>query len=250
MIRRVAILAVAVLPAAATVLVTTGLAEATQSPEARCQQGRYKAAAKYASCVQKTLAQYLGGVSGDLPGVTLSKCRVKYVATWDKLVAKGAGSTTCVGDRFVAAGDGTVTDRLTSLQWEQKTDDATLHDKDNLSTWSAGGSGSTAADGTAFTSFLAPLNSGGCFAGQCDWRLPTMAELQTILAGPYPCTTFFPSPCIDQGKFGPTADYYWSSTTYTNSADEAWLVYFDNGVIYSNAHKNGTGYVRAVRGGL
>jgi len=52
----------------------------------------------------------------------------------------------------------------------EKTDDATVHDKDNVYSWSAGGAGGTAADGTAFTTFLASPNSGGCFAGQCDWR--------------------------------------------------------------------------------
>jgi hypothetical protein len=70
------------------------------------------------------------------------------------------------------------------------------------------------ADGQAFTIFLAALNSGGCFAGQCDWRLPTLAELETILQAmtPSPCDT---SPCIDEEVFGPTvATYYWSDTTF------------------------------------
>ncbi len=52
------------------------------------------------------------------------------------------------------------------------------HDLDNYYSWSAGG---TAADGDAFTNFLDDLNSTG-FAGQHDWRLPTLFELQTIVA--------------------------------------------------------------------
>jgi hypothetical protein len=118
-----------------------------------------------------------------------------------------------------------VTDRLTGLQWEQKTDDASVHDKDNFHSWSTI---PPAADGTAFTSFLTTLN-GGCFAGQCDWRLPTLLELQTILLEPYPCTT---SPCIDQAVFGPTAvNGYWSATTNASGSPSAWLVWASSAAV-------------------
>jgi hypothetical protein len=40
--------------------------------------------------------------------------------------------------RFVDNGDGTVTDTRTGLMWEQKTDDGSIHDKDNVYTWSTG----------------------------------------------------------------------------------------------------------------
>ena len=36
-------------------------ADAKQSPEEKCQKGRYNAAAKYAACEQKALAKYFGG---------------------------------------------------------------------------------------------------------------------------------------------------------------------------------------------
>ena len=119
------------------------------------------------------------------------------------LQAEALGSgTICDNERYDPSVLGTVTDRLTGLQWEQKTDDASIHDTDDRYTWTAG---TTAADGTAFTSFVATLNSGGCFAGQCDWRLPTRGELQTILMEGYPCSAY---PCIDQATFGPTAAYF------------------------------------------
>jgi len=81
--------------------------------------------------------------------------------------------------RYGDNGDGTVTDYDTGLQWEQKTDDASVHDKDNTYAWSDGGGGFTQPDGAAFKVFLGTLNNGtssegsatsGCFAGHCDWR--------------------------------------------------------------------------------
>jgi hypothetical protein len=62
-----------------------------------------------------------------------------------------------------------------------------------------------------FTTFLATLNS-TCFAGRCDWRLPTVVELVTT--GLLPCSA---TPCIDQTVFGPTN----FQTHFTSSP---WLV--------------------------
>ena len=109
-----------------------------------------------------------------------------------------------------------------------------------------------AADSTVFTEFLRPLNSGACFAGQCDWRLPTRDELQTILADPFTgffeggCTT--PS-CID-AIFGPTqATGYWSATSVAGAPGTAWYVGFDVANVHSII-KPDAAYVRGVRGGL
>ena len=98
---------------------------------------------------------------------------------------------------------------------------------DNYYSWSAGG---TAADGDAFTNFIDDLNSTG-FAGQHDWRLPTLFELQTIVAtDAVPCGT---APCVADPLFSPTQSHnYWSSSTYQDFPRLAWDVYISssNGV--------------------
>jgi hypothetical protein len=169
--------------------------------------------------------------------------------------------------RFVDNGDGTVTDRETGLQWEQKVtgsegqnlDDP--HDVDNRYSWSAS---DTAPDGTAFTDFLVKLNGGptgvgdcvvsgdtqtGGFAGHCDWRLPTIAELQTIVdTAVSGCGGG--SPCIDP-TFGPTAaDRCWSASTSAADARFALIVDFSDGSEPSFFKADPpTTSARAVRGG-
>ena len=229
--------------------VSVGRTEGKLSPEGKCLKGRYEAVGKYTQCHQKLVAKYLVGIfKEDVKfQAALSKCRTKYTATWLKLekMALGTGGT-CDRPRFEDNGDGTVTDWLTGLQWERKTNDGTVHDLDNVYSWSAGPS---AANGTAFTDFLFQLDFPlGCFAGQCDWRLPTLAELQTILSDPYPCAT---SPCVDQAAFGPTiAGGYWSATTYATAMNTAWFVDFSLGSANISAGKFVNAGVRAVRAGL
>ena len=165
------------------------------------------------------------------------------------------------GTRFVDNGDGTVTDVQTRLMWEQKdylgggANLSNPHDADNTYTWSASG---TAPDGTVFTDFLSRLNNcdtadgitiAGGFAGHCDWRLPTNAELRTIVdLTATGCATG--NPCIFS-DLGPTvANYYLSSSTDSSfSSTIVWDVFFYNGIV-DQALKTDTHYVRAVRGGL
>ncbi len=207
------------------VVLPAGAARAA-APEEICQIGRYKAAGKYALCEQKVLGKFAATVDGSGMNAKLSKCRVKYTAVWAKLQAKTAGSgSTCDAPRFVDNGDGTVTDHLTGLQWEQK-DAACLdnHCVDNLYRWSLT---LPQADGALFTTFVS-LVADACFASQCDWRLPTVLELQTILLEPYPCVTI---PCIDP-IFGATGGAsYWSGTTFLSPPLFAFDVGFGDGTV-------------------
>ncbi len=76
-----------ILIAGALLLLVAGTAHAKQTPEQKCQKGRYDAAAKYASCQQKVVGKWFGGSDFD-HDAALSKCRVTYTATWAKLQKK------------------------------------------------------------------------------------------------------------------------------------------------------------------
>ncbi len=142
--------------------------------------------------------------------------------------------------------------------WEQKSAAGTgdVHDEDNLYTCSNTG---TAPDEEAFTSFLAALNNGlstdggaqppsPAFANHCDWRLPSIVELQGIVVlSASGCGSG--GPCIDPTFGAIQSYYYWSATTPADFPLGAWNVYFFNGFV-SNASKPLNLYVRAVRSGL
>jgi hypothetical protein len=187
--------------------------------------------------------------------------------------------------RFVDNGDGTVTDNQTGLQWEKKTGTyvggssiecefnpstcvADPHNVNNTYIWSSSG---TAPDGDTFTSFLNTLNGGatgvgncvssdgttitGGFAGHCDWRLPTIQELPTIVdATQGNCAGHPFGPCIDP-IFGPTAtgpDYYSATTDASDPSDLtfAWSVSFYFGDVSSDFKGDfQENSVRAVRAG-
>ena len=141
-------------------------------------------------------------------------------------------------------------DNVTGLIWEVKTDDGSIHDKDNTYTWydsnpdTNGGNAGTPGEGTDTEDFINALDAEN-FGGYSDWRLPTIKELSSLVNSGIP----YPGPTIDTTWLPRTVSFnYWSSTTDVYHVSTAWHVYFSSG--YLNAlYKSYSIYVRAGRGG-
>lgn len=129
---------------------------------------------------------------------------------------------------FTINGNGTVTDAVTSLVWDQcivgrtgsdcATDDAVLS---RLYTWPAALAAATAANAANYKGFN-------------DWRLPNVKELESITkldtwtSGQAAIDAdAFPNTPISGDDWGGGAT--WTSTTFTPYPDDAWVVYFNYG---------------------
>jgi len=223
--------------AVATLLLATSAADAALTTSAFLVQKR-KAWITFRKCQGTEQVKQLKGKPADL-----ATCDAALQAALTKINAKATKAA--IPCRYGDIGDGTVTDYDTGLQWEKKTggvaDLCILGDVNCVNdTYDWDGANrfvGASATGSTLTT---------CFFGHCDWRLPTIVELRTILLAPNPCAT---SPCIDP-IFGPTvASFYWSATTYADNPNGAWYVPFSNlSVLYDS--KGSSHYVRAVRTGL
>lgn len=123
-----------------------------------------------------------------------------------------------------------VKDNVTGLIWEVKTDDGSIHDKNNIYNWD-----------DAQDVFIADLNAAN-FGNSSEWRLPTVKELPFLInSGRY-------DPAIDTAAFPNAMSYtYWSSTTKAEDTRVAWNMDFFYGVFgYGYYYAM---YVKAVRGG-
>jgi hypothetical protein len=249
---------VAMLACTAAVFTLSTAAQAATAEET-CQSKRLQAWSKYEYCVDKVMTGlYAGAPLDDAAQAKLAKCRTKAQSAWEKLSAL-VGSTTCSGKpRFSDTSGATVTDNLSNLMWNKQGDIGNNWDKDDIYPWSTGSP--YKADGTAFDDFLHATNHYP-YDDQVDWRLPTVAELLSLVpAGPMPCAT---SPCIDP-KFNfactigctqfsicscTVAFPYWTGVTVADSTNMAWAVNFGNGELFAG-FKTLSRNVRAVRGGL
>jgi hypothetical protein len=131
--------------------------------------------------------------------------------------------------RFTDNGDGTVTDNLTGLMWAKA---ATLNQ--GRMAWN---------DAIDYVNNLT-LGLNGCGTSNTDWRLPNVKEYQSLID----FSNYNPAlPTGHPFTFVPLFGY-WSSSTYTNDTNYAWVVFMYNGDVLSG-DKTLTGYVWAVRGG-
>jgi hypothetical protein len=204
--------------------------------------------------VRPSPAQCLGDFNGD------GKVTIDELVT---AVDNALNGCQVIPPRFVDNGDGTVTDNQTGLMWEKKdTDCPGIHCYKDIFTWCSGpypscASGANPPDGTAFTGFLYALNSeslpmgdfriAGCFNGYCDWRLPTIWELDTIMDPTQGSCGGGTGACIDP-IFGATQTYYyWSATTLQHYPSEAWVVLTQGASLWR--FKSDYANARAVRSG-
>jgi len=148
------------------------------------------------------------------------------------------------------AGERTVIDNVTGLEWEVLCDEdppgatcPTDHDVDTTYTWA-----------NAFTK-IANMNAAN-YGGHNDWRLPNRFELESLAdlgqVSPAIDPTYFnascTAPCTADACTCTRSFSYWSSTTSQSLPPFAWSVNFVVGsataLIKSNLYS-----VRAVRGG-
>jgi hypothetical protein len=173
--------------------------------------------------------------------------------------------------RFEDCGDGTLADHDTGLQWEMKTGTpgssvtcGTVgcpdpHDVNNRYWTSFGGS----LDGDATLGFLArlngefdPLNPTGCFADHCDWKQPSISELQAIMIGPDAAPGQDPqclaAPCVDPAFAaiaGPLGQVSWSRSLVGGNPNSGWVAFLANGTVTTTAIGGTVLSVHAVRTG-
>jgi len=178
----------------------------------------------------------------------------------------GCQYTSIPATRYNDLGDGTIVDTWSGLMWEKKTGTPgsfvvcntpgacpDLHDVNNSYAWSGA---VPAFDGPVLTNFLDLLNdvAGGgasCFAGYCDWRLPTTLELRVLLQDDGWTGSCLVTPCVDPAFPGLTGSGgYWSAMTNGGDPNSAWWVRFDGGGGLFTTFKGSSRYARAVRSAL
>ncbi|WP_105072710.1 DUF1566 domain-containing protein [Chromatium okenii] len=139
------------------------------------------------------------------------------------------------GQRYSDFSDGTVLDIQTGLQWMrcalgQNWTSATCTGEAKQYNWYAAHSAAN------------ELNKNGGYAGQCDWRLPSIDELKTLIVEGQ-------KPTIDQQAFPntPVSDF-WSGSPVANNSGNVWYMSFYRGGHIDRYTPKANVHVRLVRG--
>jgi len=143
--------------------------------------------------------------------------------------------TSISGSRFTDNKNGTVTDNLTKLVWLKNTNCFGIQD------WQS----AVLAAQSLKEGHCGPnpdlVLSDGSSAG--DWRLPTMAELCTLI------DFTKRDPALPNGHMFSDAPsgYHWSATTLDSYSEMAWIVYIESGTTCYENINNRSGYILPVR---
>lgn len=110
---------------------------------------------------------------------------------------------------FIDNGDDTVTDECTGLMWQKHALDTS-------------GNGSSGRED--FIDWPAALKfcEASSIAGYCNWRLPNVRELLSIVDYGRSSSAF--DPAFDVLYNDPEKDFYWSATSYARDPSKAWNV--------------------------
>lgn len=182
---------------------------------------------------------------GNLSETEMCEGTVRF--SWDKASQGFKQTSNCEDEtRWVDNLDGTITDFATGLMWEIKTTDGfnsvDLEFASCVDVAPADGACDFLRNnGPAYSEFLAFMNQcgdngtdppsgvAGGLAGYCDWRLPTVTELQGIADLTRGSCAGGSGPCLDP-RFGPTGgSFTWTSTLSVASPGEVWAVDFNGG---------------------
>ncbi len=150
-------------------------------------------------------------------------------------VLLGAASPALAAKTYSDNGDGTVTDPTTGLMWMRCS---------MGQVWDGTTSACTGPASTYTWDQAVALTGTVPFAGQSDWRLPNIRELQTIV------DRTVINPAINGVVFPNTPNSgSWSSSPWVGSASYPWLVDFSTGATPNYAASRGSSLaVRLVRG--
>ncbi len=165
----------------------------------------------------------------------------------------------CFSRRFIQR-PAAVIDIATGLEWERKIGFGDPNLVTNTYSWGAlpGCSSPGCPNGTAFTDLLGFLNTctadpsnpsplDQVFFGRCDWRIPTILELRTLVDLAASGCGAGSNACIapDLGPTSPDCCYV-SNTTDETDAEKVLGVRFSDGAVVS-VQKAASMFVRAVR---